>query len=120
MSRETCEQLARKHTPEHCLEAAFRFLLDRERKESILGRLRRDGDLALFPRIRAGASAIPLAALIGRIGDPEAYFATIVESSTISYPTIQSGGTRAPKRSPQSTPTSALENFRSMVHRAQL
>jgi hypothetical protein len=38
MSRETCEQLAGKHTPERCLEAAFRFLLDREPKESILGR----------------------------------------------------------------------------------
>jgi len=39
MSRETCERLtAGKHTPEHCLEAAFRFLLDREQKESILAR----------------------------------------------------------------------------------
>ena len=39
MSRETCERLtAGKHTPERCLEAAFRFLLDREPKESILGR----------------------------------------------------------------------------------
>jgi hypothetical protein len=33
VSREIREQLAGKHTPEHCLEAAFRFLLDRERKE---------------------------------------------------------------------------------------
>src|SRR5262245_48255585 len=39
MSREVCERLtAGKHTPERCLEAAFRFLLDREPKESILGR----------------------------------------------------------------------------------
>ena len=39
MSRETCEQLtAGTHTPERCLEAAFRFLLDREPKKSILGR----------------------------------------------------------------------------------
>ena len=39
MSREICEQLtAGKHTPERCLEAAFRFLLDREPKESILKR----------------------------------------------------------------------------------
>jgi hypothetical protein len=39
MSRETCERLtAGKHTPEACLEAAFRFLLDREPKESILRR----------------------------------------------------------------------------------
>jgi hypothetical protein len=39
MSREMCERLtAGKHPPERCLEAAFRFLLDREPKESILGR----------------------------------------------------------------------------------
>ena len=39
MSREMCDRLtADKHTPERCLEAAFRFLLDRESKESILGR----------------------------------------------------------------------------------
>jgi hypothetical protein len=29
---------AGKHTPERCIEAAFRFLLDREPKESILER----------------------------------------------------------------------------------
>jgi hypothetical protein len=39
MSREMCKRLtAGKHTPERCLEAAFRFLLDRAPKESILGR----------------------------------------------------------------------------------
>ena len=39
MARETCERLtAGQHTPERCLEAAFRFLLDREPKESILSR----------------------------------------------------------------------------------
>ncbi|MGA7544342.1 MAG: hypothetical protein WBW08_00720 [Methyloceanibacter sp.] len=39
MARKTYEQLtAGKHTPERCLEAAFRFILDREPKESILGR----------------------------------------------------------------------------------
>jgi hypothetical protein len=39
MSRDTCERLtAGKYKPEHCLKAAFRFLLDREPKESILGR----------------------------------------------------------------------------------
>jgi hypothetical protein len=39
MAGETCERLtAGKHTPERCLEAAFRFLLDREPKESILSR----------------------------------------------------------------------------------
>ena len=39
MSRETCERLTGgKHAPERLIEAAFRFLLDREPKESILGR----------------------------------------------------------------------------------
>jgi hypothetical protein len=39
MARATCERLTGgKHAPERCLEAAFRFLLDREPKESILGR----------------------------------------------------------------------------------
>jgi hypothetical protein len=39
MSRAACEQLAGgSHTPERCVEAAFRFLLDREPKESILAR----------------------------------------------------------------------------------
>jgi hypothetical protein len=38
MSQETCNRLTvGKHTPERYLEAAFRFLLDREPKESILG-----------------------------------------------------------------------------------
>ncbi len=39
MARATCARLTGgKHAPERCLEAAFRFLLDREPKESILGR----------------------------------------------------------------------------------
>jgi hypothetical protein len=39
MSRETCERLtAGRDPPERCIEAAFRFLLDREPKESILAR----------------------------------------------------------------------------------
>ena len=39
MARETHQRLAvGKHTPERCLNAAFRFLLDREPKESILKR----------------------------------------------------------------------------------
>jgi hypothetical protein len=47
MSREMCERLtAGRHTPERCLEAAFRFLLDREPKESILGRF----DLTVISR----------------------------------------------------------------------
>ena len=37
MARDTCERLTMgTHTPERCIEAAFRFLLDREPKESIL------------------------------------------------------------------------------------
>ena len=39
MARETCKRVtAGKHTPERCLVAALRFLLDREPKESILSR----------------------------------------------------------------------------------
>ena len=39
MARDTCEGLTMgTHTPEHCIEAAFQFLLDREPKESILRR----------------------------------------------------------------------------------
>src|SRR5262245_66474895 len=40
MSREMCNRLTGgNHTPERCLEAAFRFLLDREPKEPMLGRV---------------------------------------------------------------------------------
>ena len=47
VSRETCERLtAGKHMPERLIEAAFRFLLDREPKESILGRF----DVTLIAR----------------------------------------------------------------------
>ena len=39
MSRVVCERwTGLGHAPETCVEAAFRFLLDRESKESILGR----------------------------------------------------------------------------------
>ena len=39
MQKALCERLTGgKHTPERCLEAAFRFLLEREPKESILAR----------------------------------------------------------------------------------
>jgi hypothetical protein len=39
IARTLCDKLtAGKHTPEACLDAAFRFLLDREPKESILAR----------------------------------------------------------------------------------
>jgi hypothetical protein len=47
ISRRLCERLtAGKHAPERCVEAAFRFLLDREPQESILGRF----DVAVIPR----------------------------------------------------------------------
>lgn len=37
LARDTCKRLTTgAHTPERCVEAAFRFLLDRESKESIL------------------------------------------------------------------------------------
>ena len=39
MARAACEKWAAgERTPESCIEAAFRFLLDREPKESILAR----------------------------------------------------------------------------------
>ena len=39
ISQETCHRLtASRYDQERCLKAAFRFLLDREPKESILGR----------------------------------------------------------------------------------
>jgi hypothetical protein len=38
MPREIWERLSGGHTPERVLEASFRFLLDREPKESILAR----------------------------------------------------------------------------------
>ena len=39
ITQETCKRLtAGKYTSEQCLDAAFRFLLDREPKESILRR----------------------------------------------------------------------------------
>jgi hypothetical protein len=39
MARAMCERLTRGgHSPERCIEAAFRFLLDREPKEAILRR----------------------------------------------------------------------------------
>ena len=58
MSRQMCDRLAAgKHTPERCLEAAFRFLLARPRAEGVNPpTLRRDGNLALLPRIRVFSS----------------------------------------------------------------
>ena len=47
MGREAWERLTgRQHTPERVMEAAFRFLLDRESPESILARF----DIAVIPR----------------------------------------------------------------------
>jgi hypothetical protein len=47
MAQDTCERLAAgRHAPERCLEAAFRFSLDREPKESILGHF----DVAVISR----------------------------------------------------------------------
>ena len=55
MSREMCERLtAGKHTPERCLEAAFRFLLDREPKESILRRF--EGSIRSAAQLAAPAA----------------------------------------------------------------
>jgi hypothetical protein len=62
MSREMCERLmAGKHMPERCLEAVFRFLLDHKPPWT----LRRDGDLAILPPVRAGDATLPFTALIG-------------------------------------------------------
>jgi hypothetical protein len=47
MSPAVCQRLtAGKHAPEHCLDAALRFLLDREPKEAILSRF----DVTLISR----------------------------------------------------------------------
>jgi hypothetical protein len=47
MSRQTWQRLCGgKYPPERCVDAAFRFLLDREPKESILGRF----DVTLIAR----------------------------------------------------------------------
>ena len=46
-AKATCERLsAGRHTPEHLIEAAFQFLLDREPKEAILARF----DLSVIAR----------------------------------------------------------------------
>jgi hypothetical protein len=47
MTRETCERLTGgRHTPERCIQAALRFLLDREPKEAVLARF----DIAVISR----------------------------------------------------------------------
>jgi hypothetical protein len=50
ISRATLEELAGGvHSPERCIEAAFRFLLDHEAKESILERFDVDVIARYFP-----------------------------------------------------------------------
>ncbi|HUO02111.1 MAG TPA: hypothetical protein VMU31_04985 [Rhizomicrobium sp.] len=50
MRAATAEKLGRgKHAPEQVLEASFRFLLDREPKDSILGRFDIDVIARYFP-----------------------------------------------------------------------
>ena len=50
MSRATAERLTGgRHSAEQCVEASFRFLLDREPKESILGRFDVDVIKRYFP-----------------------------------------------------------------------
>jgi hypothetical protein len=50
VGRETCNRLtAGRYTPERCLEAVFQFLLEREPKESILGRFNVDVISQYFP-----------------------------------------------------------------------
>jgi hypothetical protein len=50
LSQATYQRLTSgQHTPERCLEAAFRFLLDREPKESILSRFDVDVISRYFP-----------------------------------------------------------------------
>ncbi len=56
LSRETAARLTDRHPAETCVEAAFRFLLDREPKESILGRFDIAVIAALLSRFR-GATA---------------------------------------------------------------
>jgi hypothetical protein len=67
MSPEMCERLtAGKHKPERCLEAAFRFLLDREPKGIDPWMLRRDRDPAILPRVRAGDATLPFTVLTNK------------------------------------------------------
>jgi hypothetical protein len=64
MARETCHRLTRgKPTPERCVEVAFPVPA-RPRAEGVDPQpLRRNGNLALLPRIRAGAAALPVGVL---------------------------------------------------------
>src|SRR5438552_13683520 len=65
MSKETYERvIAGRYTPEGWLDAAFRFLLDREPKESILGRFDVTVISRYFPEFERGDATLPFAALI--------------------------------------------------------
>src|SRR5262245_53646373 len=70
ISREMCERLtAGKHTPGGLSRSGLP-LLARPRAEGVdPWTLRRHGNLALLPRIRAGAAALPLAVLMESCGD---------------------------------------------------
>ena len=74
ISREMQERLA---AGKHCIEAAFRFLLDREPKGGNPQALRCGSDLALLSRIRTRAAALSLRAR-GELRDyrmiPEGHF----------------------------------------------
>jgi hypothetical protein len=53
MANETYERLTgRRHTPDACIDAAFRFLLDREPKESILRSFDVDVIARYFPEFQ--------------------------------------------------------------------
>jgi hypothetical protein len=51
LAKADCDRLTgRRYTPEQCVEAAFRFLLDREPKESILSRFDLNVISRYFPK----------------------------------------------------------------------
>ena len=58
LSRKDFERLSGGAEAERLIDAAFRFLLDREAKESILARFDVSVDRALFPGVRAEAAAL--------------------------------------------------------------
>ena len=59
IERKTCEKLGgAAHTPERVLEASFRFLLDREPKESILRRFDVSVIARYFPEFEQRAAAL--------------------------------------------------------------
>ena len=64
IASDACERLTKGAcTPENCLEAAFRFLLDRRAQKVDTPTLRRHHDLPLLSRVRAQAAALPATGL---------------------------------------------------------